>query len=782
MMLFGLIRVHSDSAVSLLPALLVLGAGVTFVLWQHRRDFPASHPDRVRRVWLPLIRALIVGTLGWLLIKPVVSRWRTTKSKPRLLAVVDSSPGMATIEDCGGVHRKMAVLSMLEDAPVAGRDIRASRLAEHLHHLRGVLARGLGECDLVLGDVDQGLPVPPALIRHIDALHDELARLSGSLPAAPAADRPALKTEPIREAMAGLASDRSGLASLCEVILNDAELVGREAAEHLQLLRDARERMAEAAQVAGRLEERCWTLQGTVDEALLDEAVLTAFGQRQVTRGDLSRMAAQRLVNRVGHLVDVEIREAAGVAAALAAVFHAHLESPLCAVVLFSDGIGGLDCTRLPPVPVHTVLAGRDGHEPADLALIAVEAPRVAVAGEPLTARLLLKNRLAAGSRSVVAVRVDGDMLLERDLGGPSQDLQILELPLELAGTGRSNLVFRLAATGGSDAYEGNEQQRAVVDVLPARPRVVLLTGGIRNEFAAIRRCLAHVSVADVAELLAAPEIRDLKIGTGPDEFPQNAKAGEGIALAVLLGDIPAALRRDGESTALTGLREAVAQGLHVYVRDDGGKHGWARFFGLASEPVSPPRTVMPVSKTWHAFYRLRVDRAASLQAWRDLGVARSVRGLAEALVPLLQAGGRTVVGIVPRGEGMIVYDGWTGLLTLRNPATETDLNRLLAGLLTRALQPVGETPARGVPAPTSVAHELAPRAAVLREVADATGGTFVDLPHIDQLRIETRDYPVRTLLWARSWRLWHGGWPLPLLLLLVVAEYLLRRRAGRVM
>jgi hypothetical protein len=34
----------------------------------------------------------------------------------------------------------------------------------------------------------------------------------------------------------------------------------------------------------------------------------------------------------------------------------------------------------------------------------------------------------------------------------------------------------------------------------------------------------------------------------------------------------------------------------------------------------------------------------------------------------------------------------------------------------------------------------------------------------------------------VRSYRLWSGGWPLAVLLLLVSAEYLLRRRAGRVM
>ena len=76
----------------------------------------------------------------------------------------------------------------------------------------------------------------------------------------------------------------------------------------------------------------------------------------------------------------------------------------------------------------------------------------------------------------------------------------------------------------------------------------------------------------------------------------------------------------------------------------------------------------------------------------------------------------------------------------------------------------------------------LTPRAATLAALAQSTGGTaldLVDLPRLSSLLPDPQ--PVQRTA-TTVVRLWVGAWPLALLLGLVSAEYLLRRRAGRVM
>ena len=75
----------------------------------------------------------------------------------------------------------------------------------------------------------------------------------------------------------------------------------------------------------------------------------------------------------------------------------------------------------------------------------------------------------------------------------------------------------------------------------------------------------------------------------------------------------------------------------------------------------------------------------------------------------------------------------------------------------------------------------LTPHAAPLEEVARLGHGRFVELIDLPELLNDLHLAPVECQD-ARSWRLWSGGWPLAVLLILVCAEYLLRRRAGRVM
>lgn len=85
-------------------------------------------------------------------------------------------------------------------------------------------------------------------------------------------------------------------------------------------------------------------------------------------------------------------------------------------------------------------------------------------------------------------------------------------------------------------------------------------------------------------------------------------------------------------------------------------------------------------------------------------------------------------------------------------------------------------------PALTAEDFRLTPRAAPLRDVAAATGGEFLLMTEFNPAGFPQPPDTGTVLQTVRVRRPWRGVWPLPTLLLLVSCEYLLRRRAGRVM
>ncbi len=756
------IHLFSEGTLTLLLAAVILLLALGWVLWQHTREFHGTHQNAVRRTWLPALRVGIVILLGWLLLQPVLAHWRVSEAKPRLLVMIDAAPSMNTREDYGGLHRKIDLLSMLENRWIAGRDARPGILAARVHRLGALLDETVTAYDRVLSGVDQGLPVPPSLSQQAATFRTELERIAAAMPQIPTPDRPELKQQAIQEALAQAANDRSELGSLCDVLANDAELVAREASSHLQLLRDFRERLQRAAQLANHLHAVGQELQGQFDEALLPAELRQTFLQRHVTRLDLATLAADRIRERLGHRVTLDVRQAVGLSDALDQAFHEHLRNPLAGVIVLSDGARGLDANpRLPPVPIHTALVGRDGLEPADLALIAVDLPDVAVARTPVTARLLVKNHLPPAARASVDI-LDGDAPLPSlDLGNV-QGIQAVPLPLDLATPGRHLLTFRLSANGG-DSFPGNQEQNAVVDV------------------AAFYQLLRNLAIADITVLLEAPELSPLEVGEEANQFPAEAKTWQGVDLAVLVGDVPNAIRAYEGPDPIAGLESAIQEGLHVYVHDTGGEDSWAQALQLDAAPAHLDTPLTPREDVWYGLYRLGLDREASRLALHALGDFPEARVLNDPPVPLLFAGKGATAAMLPRGKGAILYEGLGSLAARRSPATSRGLNRLLSGLVNHALRPL-DTDAPGIPPPTTAPYRLAPRAAPLQGLARASNGSFRELPKLDQFDLDPAALPAASLHRASLWALWHGWWPLPLLLLLVTAEYLLRRRAGRVM
>src|SRR6185437_7889768 len=94
------------------------------------------------------------------------------------------------------------------------------------------------------------------------------------------------------------------------------------------------------------------------------------------------------------------------------------------AVVVLSDGSAPLPTTSAAAgaslaqlhVPVNTILIGAGGEEPADAGLIAIDVPRLALAGDPVTIRCLVKNLIGTTPAPKLTLTVGKEIVGARDL------------------------------------------------------------------------------------------------------------------------------------------------------------------------------------------------------------------------------------------------------------------------------------------------------------------------------------------------------------------------------
>jgi len=495
-------------------------------------------------------------------------------------------------------------------------------------------------------------------------------------------------------------------------------------------------------------------------------------------------------------------------------------------------------------MPVHTVLVGADGIRPRDIGLIAVDLPALAVAGRTVMARALVGGGLGPDGRPKLVTR-DGDTVLGAvDIRSSEDPTSVVVLSLVLSEPGRRSVVFEVVA-GGKDAYAGNERSVTVVDVLPQAPRALIVSDRVIGDLAAYQQVLPQLTGARTETIMAEPGIGRIKVGSKPNEFPAKVDHWQDVSLAVLLGGIPEGLP-DSALNALrqavhVGLHVYIQAAAPIEDRPT-----WAQALGLHTESSESEQKLGPRGGYWPKLYSLAAGKEESLRLWRGLPQTRGVMTVSTPGFVLLECEAGPAVCTILSGRGMIVYNGLSTLASLRAGGNEAVANRILYGLLSHALRPafeaiadghemavlppqpvLGKTltiiglaegprdlrglrPVTGAPAgqwayevtssdrigftvdgrrferPThklldSRDFELTPCAEVLREVSAATGGQFADLVELDRL-VSGLDATPAQRSSTTNYRLWSGCWPLLAILALVCSEYLLRRRAGRVM
>lgn len=806
----------------------LLGAAVC---WQLHRELAAA-PSRIVVRWLFALRLGVVALAVWLLCKPVLlitERWR---EKPELVTLSMRRPSLEVRENFGGAHHGLDVVEALEQHATEGRMIGATAIGYSLEKLIATLEEGARRAANESEHLASALPPRPAFTESLPVLkqalltrREDLARRLALLPSK-------LAHEKLTATRGALAGRLQALSGTLQAFAGEVDVIQAQGAAFPELFEKFAAKLTALAQDTRRLATDWSDLQAAMDEAAAaaSPSVKTAL-ERPRTRRDF----ASASVIRVNALTGVRAMhgEYERLATGLRDVKSAGLAP--AAILVLDDGtlpLTAADRAALrnlseAGVAVHAALIGADGVEPPDAGLVAVEAPGVVVAGQRIAARVLVKVGLAKGQSAKLIATAGETMLAQVEV----KESGVVALPLRFDSVGRQSVVFALQ-TREPDAHSGNQKFATVIDVVARPLRVLVISDTMSADFALLRGVGERLSQLRVESILLDPQLGKFAIGSEPGQFPGTPEQWQTVSALVLLGGPAATIPPE----ALAGLPAAIEAGVRVLVIPPGAEGGWLPSLGLSAE-VAEPAPILPRADFWLPMYALGRDETESRERWARLPTPDQIFLPVPAAAPLFEGGDAAALRLIPRGRGGILFAGVGSLASLRADGNVATVNRLVAALLETVARPWVENEnglilfppqpvagrkqlaAFGGAAPAdlqgakiqdtslmaldkeeitfthggqkfrrSVHHllsagdfELTPHAAPLEEMARLGDGRFVELIDLSELLNDLHLPPVECQD-ARSYRLWSGGWPLAVLLLLVSAEYLLRRRAGRVM
>jgi hypothetical protein len=818
---------------------LLLITAIVLVMLPLRREFKGVKPTRLTRWVLPGLRLAIVTLIVWLLCQPVlviVKRWTPP---PEVMLVVDSANSMRVSESAGSVSQQLDSLEAVGEQPLAKRNNAASRTARASAAVGLAASTAFTALQADLDAVSTGLPLGPSVGHKLETLTAEFQKQSAVLATA----RAELPADPgdkeLKQSLTSLVSSSQLIGAAVDTLVADAAVVTREASKTPSLLDTFRTRLKQLATDADAARKLASLVQEKLDKTGLTEKDLETLRAKPITRQSLAEAAAKRLIApHAGGPTWIPTSSPA-ISAALDDAFRKTLASPLAAVVVISDGGSPLPGNAADSplaklkLPVSTILVGADGVEPADAGLVAIDVPRLALAGDPVNVRCLVKNLVTTTPAPKLTLTVGKETIATRDLPITQDGYDVIEFAWTPTTAGRQQLVVRIESAS-PDAYPGNENSAAVVDVIASKARALIVSDRLTADFAAVSQMLSAIPAVEQRSLLAAPGLSKFHTGSKADEFPATADDFKSLSLLVLIGDVPEGV----DDAVITALKQAVESGLRVWVQASTKTSGsaattapaaksWASVLGIETKPIGGAQTIVPIDGLWLDLYQLGKDADESALAWKTLPTASGLSTVVTPGVPLLNADQSPVLQIVRRGSGAVVVWGVSDFSALRSPASSASVNRMLAESLTLGLVPLNEPgltggvfPAQPVSnhdgyvfsdagaaappmkvgdAPTVTAQvggtavtrvvrrlagredfQLAAHAAPLEKIADATGGRHRDLLSMMEALPQGLAGTPRSLTTRLPF--WPGPWSLIVLLGLVSAEYLLRRRAGKVM
>lgn len=834
-------RLVSEGWLPLWAGGLVAAGGIAWALWQSRREFSGSRRSALHKFLLPAIRVGVVFLAVWLLCQPrlVMTTKRTRAAS--VLAVVDTSRSMSVAEGGLRLSQRVELLAAGDKTITLPRDRAARAIAAAASRLIRETDRRRAALDRDVAALESKRPLTTEGRRRVFEFAAALTAGLKEFRALPAAGS-AGSADPAARKAAGDAATRAGsFIAAADALAGDAELAAKEASDHPQVLTDYLRRYTSLRESGQALIEAAWTLQDAIDAASIDEPTKKRVGTIPVLRSAIANALVEHAGEALGPRAGVVRAQAAGLAGAMHKAESLRGVDAPCAVVVFTDGAGrssGPDTIRSAAhlaaagARVHVILCAAENVEPADLAVVAVDMPPIVVRDTPTVARVLVKNQLAPGKTARLEVRVGDQVLASKALDAGERGTSVVELSVTPRATGRAQWVFE-SLSEGPDALPGNERKPTVVDVVDEPVRVVLLTDRLSDEAASYIEALRAIASVRLTTFVAAAGGGRVRLGNEDGCFPATADDWKGVSAAVLIGGVPAAWRAGENAGVITGLRQAIEErGIRVLVHPlgRGDEDSWMARLGVESSETPHGAVLSPEKGVWWSGLRSSLDAGESFDRWARLGsiggdTRRFTFTPGEHGAALVKANGEAVVGLRECGRGLLVFNGLGAMSSLRGGERGGVINAMIGGLIEASVRiPRGDTdpwtfppqPVRGgtffvsqgggpwqrvnvdplkieddgkiLPRemdsmPSNAELHLAGRGDEARAIAQATGGAFAtfDDPAAVLDALSSGLEPTITQE-IRSVGLWRGWWPLPLLLALVSAEYLLRRRAGRVM
>ena len=703
-------------------ALAAVAAAMLFLRGELRRR------RRSRPALLCTVRALVVLCLGILALQPVLFIRREWERPGVLALVADRSRSMLRTDRYPEAMR-LDLAAALGLAALSEREVSPGRTRQRLLSLRPAAEAWRQQMSAMHDELAQGLPWGPAfaetakrqaaeaaaLSTQVRQLVDSLSPLETRLAARPEAGTPAPEApappdpkllSPLYVLADEVASLRDAVSEAAGTPLDEertADLVGR----HDRLL--AAWRAAEPA--LAQLQRACDAqFLAALPEAARDELeALAAPSRFALAKGLATRIAAdpkvaaRHRVRLIGFqdLAPHNALECTDLTAPIERLLLESLDQVVAGVVLFSDGGQNLPerpavLRRLASREVSLVLAGVGvGSELPDLAVVDYRLPAVLLAGEDATLHAELKTAVPRGTSMRVELAAGGRVLAKQTLKTDAAETHVA-LPFRVPRTGDEGLTLSVSAPE-ADAAPENDRALIAPQIRSRGARVLVVAREARWDvvylLAALRTRPCRVDLALWGEAAGRKTRRGLGFGKIPDKLSHLKR----YDLVVLDGEPFPEMTADDGALFARYVREA---GGTLLVVADG--EAW---YGPKLRGLLPARPLVPIDEEARHLAPLPAATrlpATSLSAngsrtegiWASLPPARRLRVVPDQAVPLLAAGGRTVLSVGFHGRGKLYAFGCGDLFRLREWGRGEPVRRFLASLLDDALQPVFHDPA----------------------------------------------------------------------------------------
>jgi uncharacterized membrane protein len=222
---------------------------------------------------------------------------------------------------------------------------------------------------------------------------------------------------------------------------------------------------------------------------------------------------------------------------------------PVGAIVLLSDGgdnSGGIDLETISEIkrqhiPVHTIGFGRERFD-HDVELSEVQVPNRALPQSRVQAQVTIRQRGYNGQKAHLVARENGAVVASQQVL-LTRDTQIVPVLLNAGAAGVKNFDFSIDLLGGEENTENNRQTR-VINVDPAKRRILYVEGEPRWDFKFMRRALDDEKNIELVTMLRSTQNKIYRQGVSGDAelkegFPSKVDDLFGYQ-ALILGSVEA--------------------------------------------------------------------------------------------------------------------------------------------------------------------------------------------------------------------------------------------------